>query len=134
MLCGSSSLHAFFAFTQTGMNKGQHERIRLPRKVDLPLALLRKELCINHFFYGLEQLGLGEYPHQPSLCTLILELMHLDAEADAVINFYVRLLQVYTKKIGPLYQPKRAHALALRFYKDLQCEQKRRQKAKNKVR
>jgi hypothetical protein len=60
--------------------------------------------------------------------------MHLDAEADAVINFYVRLIQCYTKKIGPVYQPKRAHALALRFYKDLQREQRRRQKAKKKVR
>lgn len=115
------------------MNKRQHHRVRLPRKVDLPLSLLCEELKVNHFFYGLEQLGFGDYPHQPFLGTIILTLMQLDAANDAVLSFYVSRLYYYTKRMSKTHNRKRTAQLALQFYRDLQRKQKRRRKARVKT-
>lgn len=115
------------------MNKRQHHRVRLPRKVDLPLSLLCEELKVNHFFYGMQQLGFGECPHQPCLGTIIIPLMQLDVERDEVWTFYVKHLDYYTKKMSKTHNRKRTTQLALQFYRDLEREQKRRQKAKVKA-
>lgn len=131
-MCQHGCLCRYFIIT-TGINKPLQLCTALPSLSDLPLALLGKELKVNHFFYGMQELGFGECPHQPCLGTIILQLMQLDVTRDEVWTFYVTHSDYYTKRMSKTHNRKRTMHLALQFYHDLQGEHKRWQKARVKV-
>jgi hypothetical protein len=73
---------------------------KLPPNIDLTLYLIREELKIQKFFRALHKAGIDDIYLQPHLGKAILMTMDLDDGKDETYEFYYRLVEKRSKKIG----------------------------------
>lgn len=101
------------------MNAKPYPLVRLPKKPEHVIALLREELKSNFFFNRLAKAGLDDCAYQPHLSSVILELMGFETCPDELLNFYLERLEHYTAKIKSNQGHTHFTKKALHFYSDL---------------
>ena len=73
--------------------------IKLPRKVEMALFLIREELKTRKFFNGLAKVGLHDCPSQTFLGALIADQLGLDIHSDEAFTQFDNILEKYSKKV-----------------------------------
>lgn len=87
--------------------------------IDLILFLIREELKSRKFFNILMHAGLDYTPFRPHLDEAILAGLSLDAEENAVLDFYERVMDAHAEQIT---QKQEAIASeAIRVYEELKA-------------
>jgi hypothetical protein len=110
------------------MNSGSHKYplIKLPRKIDHCLFLIKEELKSRRFFEGLHSVGLDDVYLQPHLDRLILKSVGLDDGTDETSEFYFKIMERRSKKIDA--DNDSIVTQALKVYMELVAEKNRRKK------
>ncbi|MBX2954509.1 MAG: hypothetical protein KF846_00030 [Cyclobacteriaceae bacterium] len=101
------------------MNTRPYPLVRLPKKSEQVIALLREELKANFFFNRLAKAGLDDCPHQPYLGSVVLALMGFESCPDELMGFYLKRLEHHTAKLKPNKGHQHITKKALHFYSDL---------------
>lgn len=102
--------------------------VRLPKKIDYCLFLIREELKSRHFFNGLHSIGLEDVYFQPHLDSLILKYIGLDDGSDKTFDFYTNLMDDRSKKIDGTNDS--ITKQALKVYMELTAEAKKKEMLK----
>ena len=74
--------------------------VKLPQRLDEILYMIREDLKSQKYFDGQAELNGVESPFRPHLAKLILLRMNLDDGSDEIFEFYYRLVEKRSKKIG----------------------------------
>jgi hypothetical protein len=82
------------------LTSSQYPLVRLPANVDLTLFLIREELKSERFFNGLHDIGIDECLYQTHLGKLVLASVGLDDDRDETFQFYYKLIEKRSSKIG----------------------------------
>lgn len=98
--------------------------VKLPRKVELTLYLIREELKSRKFFNSLQHAGLDDCYYQTHLDQLIMNHCGLDQDSDKDFHFYSAIMEKNSKKIEA--GEKSVMKRALEVYMELMLEKKRR--------
>lgn len=104
----------------------QFPLVKLPQKVDYCLFLIKEELKSRRFFEGLHSVGLDDVYLQPHLDKLILNSVGLDDGTDETSEFYFKIMERRSKKIGS--DNDSIVTQALKVYMELIAERRRRKK------
>src|SRR5690349_14553326 len=88
-----------------------------PKKVQVVLIMIGEELKSCKFFTALRELGLDDAFYQTDLSTYILTQAGFDAESDAVLGRYFRLLSKHSEQLDT--KPESVRECAFRFYMEL---------------
>jgi hypothetical protein len=81
------------------MSTPKYPLIKLPKKLDMILYLIREELKSEKFFGDLEKIGFTDNQYQPHLGKLILMKMKLDDGSDEVFEWYYEIIERRKKKV-----------------------------------
>jgi hypothetical protein len=73
--------------------------VKLPKRIDLVLSLIKEELKTRKFFDALQQAGLDDCYFQPHLDRLILKNLGMDDGTDGTFNLYSDIIEKRSKKI-----------------------------------
>lgn len=112
-------------------NSDRYPLVKLPRKIDYCLFLIKEELKSRRFFEGLHSVGLDDVYLQPHLDRVILKEVGLDDGTDETGEFYFRIMERRSKKVEA--DNDLIVTQALKVYIELIAEKKRRkQLAKEK--
>ncbi|MBA4055674.1 MAG: hypothetical protein C0490_13245 [Marivirga sp.] len=98
--------------------------VKLPRKVELTLFLIREELKSRKFFNSLQRAGIDDCYYQTHLDQLIMAHAGLDQDSDKDFHFYSTLMEKNSKKIEA--GEKSIMKRAMSVYVELMLEKKRR--------
>lgn len=79
----------------------KHPLVKLPRKIDSVLYMIREDLKSQKYFNTLNSLTETDNCYQPHLAKLILEKMNLDDGSDEIFRFYYDLVERRSRKISP---------------------------------
>ncbi len=99
--------------------------VKLPRKVELTLFLIREELKSRKFFNSLQRAGIDDCYYQTHLDELILKHVGLNQNSDTDFAFYSRLMEKNSTKIEA--GEKSIMKRAVKVYVELMIEKKRRE-------
>lgn len=75
--------------------------VKLPASLDLTLYLIREDLKSHKLFSVINELGMGHCPYQPQLGKAVLAQLKMDDGSDEIFQFYYKLIEKRSKKIGP---------------------------------
>lgn len=96
--------------------------VRLPRKTQRALYLIREELKSRKLFNALHEVGLDDCYFQPHLDSLILQSVGLDDGKDETFNTYRRIMDKRSRKITGDYNS--ITKQALKVYQELAEQRK----------
>lgn len=74
--------------------------VKLPQAIDEILYMIREDLKSQKYFNTVSSVTDGYCPYQPHLGKLILIKMKLDDGSDEIFDFYYKLVEKRSKKIG----------------------------------
>jgi hypothetical protein len=74
--------------------------VKLPQQIDEILYMIREDLKSQKYFDGQAELNGTESPYRPHLAKLILLRMNLDDGSDEIFEFYYRIVEKRSKRIG----------------------------------
>lgn len=100
--------------------------VKLPRKLDYCLFLIKEELKSRRFFEGLHSAGIDDVYLQPHLDRLILKSVGLDDGTDETGELYFEIMERRAKKVEDHNDS--IVSQALKVYMELMAEKRRRKK------
>jgi hypothetical protein len=81
-------------------NTSAYPLVKLPQAIDEILYMIREDLKSQKYFDGQAALNGTDSPYRPHLAKLILRNMNLDDGSDEIFQFYFRLIEKRSKRIG----------------------------------
>lgn len=100
--------------------------VKLPRKIDYCLFLIKEELKSRRFFEGLHSVGIDDVYLKPHLDILILKSVGLDDGTDETAEFYFKIIERRARKVEA--DNDSIVTQALKVYLELLAEKRRRKK------
>lgn len=105
--------------------RSKYPLFRLPEKAELVLYLIKQELKSTRYFNTMAELGGGDVYFHPCLDSAILTCAGFREHPDDLLDFYIRKIDHYSKKIGP--DDESVTKYAFKLFLDLEIEKKKRE-------
>jgi hypothetical protein len=96
--------------------------VKLPSDIEVALFLIKEDLKSNRLLNSLSNIGFDESNHKSSFGTMVLAILGFEQQPDELYEFYYRMLDHYSEKVGD--DNKKLVKAAFNLYVDLIIEKR----------